>query len=133
MRKIRRNVALSSAIAAHSSTMSQHHIIVAIDGSDASKKATQWAASLLQEKDDLHIVTVRMRDVASLHIHGVGAHPCTHRLLTRQSSIRVAYWESACGHQRPSLILLFNAGRRMLSRPQKQRLPRRSCSSPTLP
>lgn len=39
--------------------MSQQNIIVAVDGSETSKKATQWAASLLQEGDDLHIVTAQ--------------------------------------------------------------------------
>ena len=38
--------------------MSQN-IIVAVDGSEASKQALRWAASLLQDGDDLHIVTVR--------------------------------------------------------------------------
>lgn len=43
--------------------MSQHHIIVAVDGSETSKQATQWAATLLQDGDDLHLVTVRNRQL----------------------------------------------------------------------
>ena len=38
--------------------MSKVNIAVAVDGSEASKRATAWAATILQGSDNLHIVTV---------------------------------------------------------------------------